>query len=271
MLDAIVSYRYIWDTLDIVIVALILYYILNVIEGTRAAQILLGLTVVFFLYFFSQKGGLFTLNWILDHFLSSIILIAVILFQNDIRKALARLGKRPLFLSLYRGISEHKTIDEVVKATTFLASRKIGALIAIERRSSLEDFVELGLRLDSYVSRELIISIFNSESPLHDGGIIIGDNKIRSAGSFFPLDTDPDLDRDLGTRHRAAIGVASETDAVVIIVSEESGIISIAYDGEIKRGLDATSLNNTLSDLLDVKSSKTGKTGFIYDKINIIK
>lgn len=271
MLESIVSYRYIWDTVDIVIVALILYYILNIIEGTRAAQILLGLTVVFLLYFFSQKGGLFTLNWILDHFLSSIILIVVILFQNDIRKALASLGKRPLFLSLYRGISEDKTIDEIVKATTFLSSRQIGALIAIERRSSLEDFVELGMRLDSYVSRELIISIFNPSSPLHDGGIIIGDNKVRSAGSFFPLDTDPDLERDLGTRHRAAIGITSETDAVVVVVSEETGIISLAYESEIKRGLDATTLNNTLSDLLGVKSKKTEKSSFLYDKINIIR
>lgn len=263
MLESIVTYRYLWDTLDILIVALIIFYILNIIEGTRAAHILFGLTVVFLLYYFSQKTGLFTLNWILDNFLASIILIAVILFQNDIRKALASIGKKPLFLSVYKGISQEKTIDEIVKAATFLSSRKIGALIAIERRSSLEDFVELGMRLDANVSRELIVSIFNSQSPLHDGGIIIGDNKILSAGSFFPLDTDPDLEKSLGTRHRAAIGITTETDAVVVVVSEETGTISITYENEIKRGLDAASLYNTLMELLGVKIQKKDRTRFL--------
>ena len=264
-MESILDFRYFWDTLDILLVALIFYYILKIIEGTRAAQILFGLAVVVLLFFASQSTGLFTLNWVLNHFLGSIILIIVILFQNDIRKALANIGKKPLLLRFGRVLSEEETVDELVKASTFLASRKIGALIAIERNSSLEDFVELGMKLDSNISRELIISIFNPSSPLHDGGIIIGGNKILSAGSFFPLETDPDLERNLGTRHRAAIGLSSETDAVVIVVSEETGTISLARQGEVKRGLDATSLFNNLADLLNVKPSKVNEEKY-YSK-----
>ena len=264
-MESILDFRYFWDTLDILLVALIFYYILKIIEGTRAAQILFGLAVVVLLFFASQSTGLFTLNWVLNHFLGSIILIIVILFQNDIRKALANIGKKPLLLRFGKVLSEEETVDELVKASSFLASRKIGALIAIERNSSLEDFVELGMKLDSNISRELIISIFNPSSPLHDGGIIIGGNKILSAGSFFPLETDPDLERNLGTRHRAAIGLSSETDAVVIVVSEETGSISLAIQGEIKRGLDATSLFNNLADLLNVKPTKINEEKY-YSK-----
>ncbi|MGI9534849.1 MAG: diadenylate cyclase CdaA [Thermodesulfobacteriota bacterium] len=264
-MESILDFRYFWDTLDIVLVAFIFYYILKIIEGTRAAQILFGLAVVVLLFFASQSTGLFTLNWVLNHFLGSIILIIVILFQNDIRKALANIGKKPLLLRFGKVLSEEETVDELVKASTFLASRKIGALIAVERNSSLEDFIELGMKLDAQISRELIISIFNPSSPLHDGGIIIGENKILSAGSFFPLETDPDLERSLGTRHRAAIGLSSETDAVVIVVSEETGLISLAIQGEIKRGLDATSLFNNLADLLNVKPSKINEEKY-YSK-----
>jgi len=264
-MESLINFRFFWDTLDILLVALIFYYILKLIEGTRAAQILFGLAIVVLLYFASESTGLFTLNWLLEHFLGSIILIAVILFQNDIRKALANLGKRPLLLRFRKVLSEEKTVDEIVKASTFLASRKIGALIAIERNSTLEDFVELGMALDSHVSREIIISIFNPTSPLHDGGIIIGHSRILSAGSFFPLETDPDLERSLGTRHRAAIGLSSETDALVVVVSEETGMISLTIQGEIKRGLDATSLNNNLLDLLNIKKS-TKKEELVYNK-----
>ena len=264
MLESIINFRYFWDTLDILFVALIVYYILKIIEGTRAAQILFGLGLLVLLYLVSQTTGLFTVNWLLGHFLGSIILIGVILFQNDIRKALANIGKRPLLFSLGKGHSEEETIDEIVKSASFLSSRNIGALIAIERNNSLEDFVEIGMRLNALISRELIISIFNPSSPLHDGGIIIRENQILSAGSFFPLDTDPDLERDLGTRHRAAIGLSAETDAVVVIVSEETGVISVAVQGDIIRNLDATSLDLNLSEHLGVKKrvSKKKDVGF---------
>lgn len=265
MLESIINFRYFWDTLDILLVALIFYYILKIIEGTRAAQILFGLGIVVLLFFVSQSTGLFTLNWLLGHFLGSIILIGVILFQNDIRKALANIGKRPSVFRFNSGLSYEFVVDEVVKAATFLSSRNIGAIIAIERKSSLQDFVEIGMELDAILSRELIISIFNPSSPLHDGGIIISHNKILSAGSFFPLNTDPDLERSLGTRHRAAIGLSTETDALVVIVSEETGTISLANQGEITRGLDATSLNNSLLNSLGIKK-KEEKTEIEYKK-----
>src|SRR5919108_2018955 len=263
MLDAILNFRYLSDTADIIVVALIIYYILRLIEGTRAVQMLFGLASVFVLYFLSQKWELYTLNWVLDHFLGSIILIVVILFQNDIRRALAAFGGNPLGLRTYYRKSEQLIVDEIVKAASFLASRRIGALIAIERKDSLADFVEVGMRLDAWVSRELIITIFNKDSPLHDGGMIVGKNKILSVGSFFPLATDPDLERELGTRHRAAIGLSRETDAIVVVVSEERGTISLASQGGLIRNLDATSLNNLLLDLLEIKKEQTDKDGIL--------
>ncbi|HWP92781.1 MAG TPA: diadenylate cyclase CdaA [Thermodesulfobacteriota bacterium] len=266
MFDAIFNFRYLWDAVDILLVAGIIYYLLSLIEGTRAVQILSGLIALFALYFASQRWELFTLNWILGHFLGSIIIIAVILFQNDIRRALAALGRNPLLLKISRGKSEELVVDEVVKATSFLANRRIGALIAIEKTNSLADFVEIGMKIDAWVSRELIISIFNTSSPLHDGGMIIGSNKILSAGSFFPLATDPDLERELGTRHRAAIGLSRETDAIVVVVSEETGTISLASEGNLTRGLDATSLYNRLLDLLVIGRQQSENYG-IFDRI----
>jgi len=258
MFDAILNFRYVWDTLDIILVAFIIYYVLRLLEGTRALQVLLGFVLLIVLYYVSQRG-LFTLNWILGQFLGSIIIIVVILFQNDIRRGLAAIGRRPFLLKMSPGKSKELFTEEIVKAASYMANRQIGALMAIERVNSLSDFVEIGMRIDALVSRELIISIFNPSSPLHDGGIIIVGNRILSAGSFFPLATDPDLERELGTRHRAAIGLSLETDAIVIVVSEETGIISLAVGGEIMRGLDATSLQNQLLDLLGIKRPARGK------------
>ncbi len=256
MLEGILlDFRYVWDTLDIVLVAFIIYYVLSIIEGTRAVQILLGLVLLALLYYFSQRG-LFTLNWILGQFLGSIILIVVILFQHDIRRGLAAMGRRPFLLKMFSGKSKQLFVEEIVKASAYLANRNIGALIVVERNNSLSDFIEIGMSVDALVSRELIISIFNPSSPLHDGGIIIGGNRILSAGSFFPLATDLDLERALGTRHRAAIGLSSETDALVIVVSEETGVISLASGGELTRGLDPVTLNSVLLDLLGIQTNQ---------------
>lgn len=266
MLESIENFRYLWDTLDIFLVALIFYYILRIIEGTRASQILIGLFLLFFLFFASQRWGLFTLNWLLGHFLGSIILIVVILFQNDIRNALASIGKRPSLFRFSRTEAEESTVDKLVKASTYMSSKKIGALIAIERANILNDFIEIGMEINANISTELIISIFNPQSPLHDGAIIIRDNKILSAGSFFPIETDPDIGRELGTRHRAAIGLSSETDAVVIVVSEETGLISISSAGDITRGLDAASLNKRLIEILGVKKKAESKKKKLFFK-----
>ncbi|MGE0369725.1 MAG: diadenylate cyclase, partial [Candidatus Dadabacteria bacterium] len=164
MFDAIFNYRYVWDTLDILLVAFIIYYVLRMLEGTRALQVLFGFVLLVVLYYVSQRG-LFTLNWILGQFLGSIILIVVIIFQNDIRRGLAALGRRPFLLKMSPGKSKEQYLEEVVKASSYLANRYIGALIAIERNQTLSDYIEIGMRVDALVSRELIISLFNPSSP----------------------------------------------------------------------------------------------------------
>nr|NIT13002.1 TIGR00159 family protein [Candidatus Dadabacteria bacterium] len=246
MFEFISNYRYIQDTLDIAFVAFIIYFVLRFIEGTRAVQMIFGLLSLVIIYFLSQNFDLFTINWLLGNFLSFIILIAVILFQHDLRRVLAAIGRSPFLLQFNPVKSNKNIVDEIVKAASYLSNNKTGGLIAIEANSNLGDFVEIGTEIDATLSTELLISIFNTTSPLHDGAVIVSGDKILSAGSFFPLATDPDLDKDLGTRHRAAIGVTRETDCVVVIVSEETSKISIAHQGELLRGLDAASLNQKL-------------------------
>lgn len=231
--STIQNFRFFSDSLDILIVAIIFFYILKVLEGTRSSQILLGLTAMVILYFASGKWGFFTLNWVLTHFLGFVILIVIILFQDDIRRGLANIGKKPLLFSFAKHSANETVIEELVAACSFLSSRKIGALIAIERQESLKMFP--GRPINANLSSEMIISIFNTASPLHDGGLVIKDEVILSAGCFFPISTDLELGTELGTRHRAAIELSKETDAVVVIVSEETGKISLAADGELKR------------------------------------
>ncbi len=262
------NFRYILDPLDILLVALVIYYILKIIEGTKAAQMLFGLMALIVLFFLSKSTGLFTLHWILNHFFGSIILIIVILFQNDIRKALTNIGKKPFLLRFSKVLSEERTVDELVKASTYMADKKIGAIIAIERNTSLADYIELGTSLEADISMGLIISIFNPVSPLHDGGIVISNNKIASAGSFFPLDTDPALEKSFGTRHRASVGLTSETDAVVIVVSEETGNVSLAVQGEIKQKLEPSALYNNLASLLNIKPSERKEKQSLSESTN---
>lgn len=231
--STIQNFRFFSDSLDILIVAIIFFYILKAIEGTRSSQILVGLVAMAVLYFASRKWGFFTLNWVLTHFLGFAILIVIILFQDDIRRGLANIGKKPLLFSFAKHPANEAVIKEVVDACSFLSSRKIGGLIAIERQESLRMF--LGRPINASLSSEMIITIFNPASPLHDGGVIIKDDVIVSAGCFFPISTDLELGTELGTRHRAAIELSKETDAVVVIVSEETGKISLATDGELKR------------------------------------
>lgn len=231
--STIQNFRFFSDSLDILIVAIIFFYILKAIEGTRSSQILIGLVAMVVLYFASRKWGFFTLNWVLTHFLGFVILIVIILFQDDIRRGLANIGKKPFFFSFTKHDTDEMVIEEVADACSFLSSNKMGALIAIEREESLRMFP--GRPINASLSSEMIISIFNPPSPLHDGGVIIKDDVIVSAGSFFPISTDLELGTELGTRHRAAIALSQETDAVVVVVSEETGKISLATGGELKR------------------------------------
>ncbi len=236
------------DAADIIVVAFIIYSVIQLIRGTRAARMLVGLGVVVLVYLSSQVFDLYTLNWILDNFLSSVLLVIVIIFQSDIRRALVQVGSRPFFGGDHRLGGED--VEEIIRAVVTMASRRIGGLIVIERETGLNEFIEGGTTLDAEISKELILSIFVTASPIHDGALIIRKSRITAAGCFLPLTTNPNVSKTLGTRHRAALGITEESDAVVVVVSEEDGGISLVVDGRITRDLDAGTLRSTLQKLL---------------------
>ncbi|UCD84738.1 MAG: diadenylate cyclase CdaA [Deltaproteobacteria bacterium] len=240
------------DAADILIVAWIIYRVILLVKGTRAAQMLIGLGFITLVYFLSQELGLFTLRWILGYFLAPIVLIIIILFQNDIRRALTQVGRTPLF-SDPGFLGEAPILEEVVRASVSLASKKIGALIVWERLTGLNDYIEGGVSIDARVTKEILISIFHTTSPVHDGAVIIQNGRITTAGCFLPLTINPDHSKELGARHRAALGITEDTDAVVIIISEEQGTISLAVGGELTRKLDGPTLRQGLQDLLGPK------------------
>ena len=249
MLDVFTHIRLL-DILDISIVAFVIYRIILLIKGTRAVQMLLGLAVILAVYVASRVGGLHTLNWFLSNFLSSIILVIVVIFQNDIRRALMHVGRNP-FLGGMTTREESEVIEELVKACIALGNRKIGALIAIERETGINDILESGTPIDARVSNELIRAVFMPSSPIHDGALVVQEGRLTRAGCFLPLSQGSDLKKDLGTRHRAAIGLTELADAVAIVVSEETGNVSVAVNGGITRNLDATSLRKVLGRLLE--------------------
>jgi len=236
------------DLLDITLIACGVYWIIHLIRGTRAVQMLLGLVMVFLTYLGSQYFELYTLNWVLDNFLSSILLVIVVLFQNDIRRALTEVGRGSLF-----GVGDRAAygpvLEEVTKAAVSLAGKRMGALIVLEREIGLNEYIEVGTRLEARVSKELLCSIFPPMTPLHDGAVVIQRRRITAAGCFLPLTTNPNVNKVLGTRHRAALGLTEETDAVVVVVSEEEGTISLVREGRITRDLDAGALHIALQQL----------------------
>ncbi len=235
------------DVADVLIITLLIHWLINQIRGTRAVQMLIGLVMVGVLFFASQYFELYTVSWILNNFLASILLVIVILFQNDIRRALTRVGRGTLF-----GGDRHRRnemIEELASATVLLATKRTGAIIALEREVGLNEYLEAGTPLDAQVSKELLVSVFLPTSPIHDGAVVIRRGRITAAGCFLPLTTSPIVSRSLGSRHRAAIGLTEETDAAVIVVSEEEGQISLVREGRITRDLDAGSLRTTLAQL----------------------
>ncbi|NOZ00387.1 MAG: TIGR00159 family protein [Deltaproteobacteria bacterium] len=246
--------------LDIALVYYLVYRMMLLIRGTRAVQMLVGIFFVLALFVVSQEEilNLTTVNWVLDKFVSSFIVILIVLFQPDIRRALSEMGKNPLFMAGGRK-SGPTMYDEIIRAATRLAAKHIGALIVLEREADLTPFTEEALAVDARVMAGTLYSIFlpSYENPLHDGAVIIRKGRISHAGCFLPLTENPRVDKQLGTRHRAAIGLTEGTDAVVIVVSEESGIISLAEHGELKRGLDAVSLRDELMKLFGPKGQRT--------------
>ncbi len=238
----------IWDSVDILVVTLGIYWLLLLIRGTRAVQILVGLLVLIALSLASEVFDFATLGLILQNFLGSAVVIMFILFQQDIRRALARVGRG--FFPNVSAQQESQIVEEVIRAAQTLAQKRVGALIVLERETALDDQIEAGQQIDAQVSKELLTSIFLPHSPLHDGAVIIQEGRIASVGCILPLTLRNDLPEGVGTRHRAAVGITEETDAVVIVVSEETATISVVMAGEMVHGLDAPRLRVVLRDVL---------------------
>jgi diadenylate cyclase len=234
------------DALDILIVAYMIYEIAQLIRGTRAMQMVVGLGIVALAFVGSQMLSLFTLNWILSNFLGSFIVILVVLFQADVRRALTGVGARSFFSSR---VASGSAAQELTTAAAWLAARRIGALIVLEQEVGLQEFVATGRLLDGRVSPELIETIFMRGSPLHDGAVIVNGDRILAAACMLPLSANPNVSLTLGTRHRAAIGLTEDNDAIVIVVSEEDGTISLARQGQLSRGLGAEQLFGMLREL----------------------
>lgn len=251
MLDIPGSLR-LQDIADILIVSYIIYRIMLLIRGTRAVQMLSGFAVIIVVYFISGELDLLTLHWLFKTFLNSILLLIIIVFQEDIRRALVQMGKTPF--QKHEDVAHHD-IEEIVYATKYLAKRGIGALIVIERETGLKDYVESGFRLDARLHHELLTSIFMPSSPMHDGGVIIHQGKIHSSGCLLPLSQNTRIDKRYGTRHRAALGLSEETDAIIIVVSEETHEISLVRQGRIATIKDDNALSTALHSILIKKDN----------------
>lgn len=247
--------------LDVLIVYYVIYRVLLIIKGTRAVPMLMGLVALVLLYFLSQKAyvDLPTFNWLLEQFINSLFLIVVVLFQSDIRRALAAFG-RTQFLTGFRSGQGAHVIDELVKAANMLARQHIGALIVVEREGDLGPYMEEGTLIDAKVSKELLYSLFvpDRQNPLHDGAVVVRRGRIEAAGIFLPMSVNPNIERTLGTRHRAALGISEETDALIIVVSEERGTVSLGYEGKLSIDVGVTDLRERLTDLLLKRADGSG-------------
>ena len=242
--------------LDIVVVAVIIYQLLVFIKGTRAVQMALGLALIVVFFYFSRWIALETVSWMVTNILPYFVFVIIVIFQHEIRRALVRFGQAPLFGG-FSTINRNEFYDEIVLAVKTLATNQTGALIVIERDIGLKTYIESGIALDAALSYDLLVSIFNPSVPLHDGAVIIQNRRIAAGACFLPLTVKPRLSKELGTRHRAAIGVTEETDAVAIVVSEETGAISFAHDGEMERYLDPDTLRQRLRNAFERKTLAT--------------
>ena len=246
------------SAIDIFVVAFIIYQILVFIKGTRAVQMVLGLALIVVFFYVSRWFQFQTVSWILTNILPYFVFVIVVIFQSEIRRALAHFGQAPFFGGFSK-LNRHELYDEIVLAVNTLASNQTGALIVIERDIGLKTYIESGIAIDAALSYDLLVSVFNPAVPLHDGAVIVQNGRIAAAACFLPLTVKPRLSKELGTRHRAAIGVTEETDAVAIIVSEETASISFAHDGEIERFLDPDTLRLRIRDAFERKTIRTSR------------
>lgn len=214
-----------------------------------------AIAIIVGLFYFSRGFQLETLNWLIRNIVGYVVFAAIVLLQADIRRALVHLGRARIFRRLDRKVSDDDTVEELVVATGNLAAKKIGAIIVLERSIGLRNYIESGITLEAKLTYDLLVSIFQRTSPLHDGAVIIQGDRIAAAACFLPLTVNPRINRELGSRHRAAIGVTEENDSVAIVVSEETGRISLVEDGNVELGLDPEGLRERLKDKLRVRRS----------------
>jgi diadenylate cyclase len=239
-----------WDLVDIIVVAIVIYQVLVLIKGTRAVQMALGSAVIVAVFYGSRWAHLDTINWLIRNMVGYVVFAAIVLFQADIRRGLAHLGRAPFFRYFAKPAAEDETVEELVVTADMLATQHVGAIIVIERQIGLRTYIESGIPLDAVLTYDLLFSIFQTASPLHDGAVIVRDDRITAAACFLPLTVNPALSKELGSRHRAAIGLTEETDAVAIVVSERTGRISLVCEGQIERGVDQDRLRSRLRSLM---------------------
>ncbi|MDQ0163443.1 diadenylate cyclase [Bacillus alveayuensis] len=240
--------HYLGDIIDILLVWYVIYKLIMVIRGTKAVQLLKGITVIIVVRILSQYLGLNTLQWLMDQALTWGFLAIIIIFQPELRRALEQLGRGRIFSrsTNHEDDEQLKMIEAIVKATEYMAKRRIGALLSIERKTGMGDYIETGIALNASISSELLINIFIPNTPLHDGAVIIQKNQVAAAACYLPLSESPFISKELGTRHRAAVGISEVTDSITLVVSEETGSISIAKNGELHRDLSLEQLNDML-------------------------
>lgn len=231
----------IWDAIDVLVITFIIYQGLLLIKGTRGWQMTLGIIFLIFFYYFTRFLQLRTVEWLLANFFTYFIFALIVLYAPDIRRGLAAIGRSRVFRRLGAKKAKER-YEEIVLAATTLSANRIGALVVIEGEIGLRLYFESGIKLDAVLTYDLLVTIFNPRSPLHDGAVIVQGDRVTAAACFLPLTLDPYLSKELGTRHRAAIGITEETDAIAIVVSEETGKISAVYGGEITRNLDGPRL-----------------------------
>jgi uncharacterized protein (TIGR00159 family) len=241
------------DGIDIGIITFLVYRLLHILRGSRAMQMVTGLAMIMLAFFVSRALGFFTLNWILDNFLGSIILVIIVIFQSDIRRALTQVGAAPRFSTSAAertGKWREDLAEEIAQAAVALAEQRVGGLVVVEREVGLNEYMEIGTRLDARVSRELIISVFLPNSPIHDGALVIQKRRVTAVRCLLPLSTNPNLRHTWGTRHRAALGVTEETDAVAIVISEQEGTVALVVGGNVTENVDAAHLRTALHRLI---------------------
>lgn len=247
------------DILDILIVAFFIYRILLLLRGTRAFQLIKGVFFILFFYLFSLFLGLSTIDWLLGKLATIMLLIIIIVFQPELRRMLERIGQGSIFSSFVftypQGVS---IVQNIVKATEILSEQRLGAIIAIEREIGLDEYIQSGIALDAKISNELILTVFTKNTPLHDGALILQGNRLIAATCLLPLSKSNLIDSRLGTRHRAALGLAEQTDAFVITISEETGVISIAKNGVLQRYLTKQKLENSLLSIYQKADKQKG-------------